>query len=131
MTTIPSDTDYAIIFGLDPRTIQSFGYIPFTIGYNPAMDVFVFYDKFNEIVLFKEKRSLPDYFFDKIYNYIFGSLLHKDLDTLMKNSAFAVCVLNAFDKERFINVSMEVVKHYKGPERKLKRVGKKIVKYLA
>lgn len=115
MTTI-STTDHAIISGLDPKTIQSLGYPPFAIGYNPGLDVFVFYSTLDGKVFCKEKGACPDYFFDKIYNHIAGSFLHKDLDTLIQDSELACSILKAFNMEKLIDSAMEVIRHYQAPE---------------
>jgi len=120
MTTIHSDTDHTLISGLDPKTIQSLDFPPFAIGYNPAMDVFVFYSTLDGKVFCKEKGACPDYFFDKIYNHISGSFLHKDLDALIQDSEFACSILQAFDRERLVDSAMEVIRHYQAPERRIK-----------
>ena len=113
MTDIETKSDKDIISGIDKDTIKKLDRPPYSIGYNPELDVFVFYKHKKKKIVFYADSSKHRSFFDDIFLHFSGKLSDQSVKHFAKNFSFAYEVLDMLDQNAFICASMAVKERYK------------------
>jgi hypothetical protein len=112
MTDIETKSDKDIISGIDKDTIQSLDRPPYSIGYNPSLNSYVFYKYKKDKVILCRDSSETCAFFNDIFLHFSGKLSDQLVEHFAKNFAFAYDVLDMFDKEAFVSASMAAIERY-------------------
>lgn len=112
MTETGTKSDKDIISGIDKSTIQSLDRPHYSIGYNPSMNSYVFYNNKKDKVILCRDGSETCAFFDDIFLHFSGKLSDQLVEHFAKNFAFAYDVLDMFDKEAFVSASNAAAERY-------------------